>query len=84
MRRRMIFLSLLFSSALLAAGRGGAAATPGEVDAAMGGLDSTNAGEVDAALAALVAGGSRLARLQIRPRTLEDLFLELTGRELRE
>jgi ABC-2 type transport system ATP-binding protein len=28
-------------------------------------------------------GNISLARLQIRPRTLEDLFLELTGRELR-
>ena len=40
--------------------------------------------EVDATLAALIAAGSSLARLQVRPRTLEDLFLELTGRELRE
>lgn len=40
--------------------------------------------EVGATLAALMASGSALARLQVRPRTLEDLFLELTGRELRE
>ncbi|MFI5346609.1 MAG: ABC transporter ATP-binding protein [Elusimicrobiota bacterium] len=40
--------------------------------------------EVDAALGALIASGATLARLQVRPRTLEDLFLELTGRELRE
>ncbi len=40
--------------------------------------------EVDAALAALIASGATLARLKVRPRTLEDLFLELTGRELRE
>ena len=40
--------------------------------------------DVDAALAALIASGASLARLQVRPRTLEDLFLELTGRELRE
>jgi ABC-2 type transport system ATP-binding protein len=31
----------------------------------------------------LLALGISLAHLQIRPRTLEDLFLELTGRELR-
>jgi ABC-2 type transport system ATP-binding protein len=40
--------------------------------------------EVDAALAALIKSGASLARLQVRPRTLEDLFLELTGRGLRE
>ena len=33
---------------------------------------------------ALLAAGIPLARLRIRPRTLEDLFLELTGRGLRE
>jgi ABC-2 type transport system ATP-binding protein len=40
--------------------------------------------DVDAALAALTGAGTRLARLKVRARTLEDLFLELTGRELRE
>jgi ABC-2 type transport system ATP-binding protein len=40
--------------------------------------------DVDAALAALTAGGTSFARLKVRARTLEDLFLELTGRELRE
>ena len=40
--------------------------------------------EVDAAMAALIKSGASLARLQVRPRTLEDLFLELTGRGLRE
>jgi ABC-2 type transport system ATP-binding protein len=40
--------------------------------------------EVDATLAALIASGASLARLKVRARTLEDLFLELTGRELRE
>ncbi|TCO80415.1 ABC-2 type transport system ATP-binding protein [Plasticicumulans lactativorans] len=39
--------------------------------------------DVDAALAALLAAGVPLARLSVRSRTLEDLFLELTGRELR-
>jgi ABC-2 type transport system ATP-binding protein len=40
--------------------------------------------EVEASLDALKAAGSRLAHLRVRPRTLEDLFLSLTGRELRE
>jgi ABC-2 type transport system ATP-binding protein len=40
--------------------------------------------DVDGTLAALVASGSSLRHLQVRPRTLEDLFLELTGRQLRE
>jgi ABC-2 type transport system ATP-binding protein len=39
--------------------------------------------DVNAAVAALLAAGASLARLRIRPRTLEDLFIELTGRELR-
>ncbi|MGH8453107.1 MAG: ABC transporter ATP-binding protein [Nevskiales bacterium] len=39
--------------------------------------------DVDAAIAALLAHGVPLARLKIRPRTLEDLFLQLTGKELR-
>ncbi|PIR15468.1 MAG: ABC transporter ATP-binding protein [Elusimicrobia bacterium CG11_big_fil_rev_8_21_14_0_20_64_6] len=41
-------------------------------------------GEVEKALDALKRGGSRLTHLRVRPRTLEDLFLALTGRELRE
>ena len=40
--------------------------------------------EVEAALDALKKGGSSLTHLRVRPRTLEDLFLALTGRELRE
>jgi ABC-2 type transport system ATP-binding protein len=40
--------------------------------------------DVDATLGALIAGGATLARLKVRPRSLEDLFLELTGKELRE
>jgi ABC-2 type transport system ATP-binding protein len=40
--------------------------------------------DVDGALAALTGAGTRFARLKVRARTLEDLFLELTGRELRE
>ncbi len=39
--------------------------------------------DVRAVVEALVASESRLDRLLIRERTLEDLFLELTGRELR-
>ena len=39
--------------------------------------------DVTAAIRELLARDISLARLQIRPRTLEDLFLELTGRELR-
>ncbi|HUM94983.1 MAG TPA: ABC transporter ATP-binding protein [Candidatus Competibacter sp.] len=39
--------------------------------------------DVNAAIQELIAHGVSLTRLQIRPRTLEDLFLELTGRELR-
>lgn len=40
--------------------------------------------DVNGAVAALLAGGVSLAQLRIRPRTLEDLFIELTGRGLRE
>ncbi|GAB4346943.1 MAG: ABC transporter ATP-binding protein [Gammaproteobacteria bacterium] len=39
--------------------------------------------DVDAAIRELMARGATLARLKIRARTLDDLFLELTGRELR-
>lgn len=39
--------------------------------------------DADGAIRELIAHGVSLTRLQIRPRTLEDLFLELTGRELR-
>ena len=39
--------------------------------------------DVDATLQTLMAKRVSLARLQIRARTLEDLFLELTGKELR-
>ncbi len=49
-----------------------------------GGIVEVMTADVDGALAALRAGGSRLAHLRVRPRTLEDLFLALTGRELRE
>ena len=40
--------------------------------------------DIDHAVATLQAAGISLARLRIRPRTLEDLFLKLTGRELRQ
>lgn len=39
--------------------------------------------DVNATLAQLMQHGASLAGLQVRPRTLEDLFLELTGKELR-
>jgi len=39
--------------------------------------------DVPATLHALEAAGASLRRLRIRERTLEDLFLELTGRDLR-
>jgi ABC-2 type transport system ATP-binding protein len=39
--------------------------------------------DVEQALRALLDRGVPLGRLRIRPRNLEDLFLELTGRELR-
>ncbi len=39
--------------------------------------------DANAAIKELLARDVSLARLQIRPRSLEDLFLELTGRELR-
>ena len=39
--------------------------------------------DVNATLGLLIQHGASLAGLQVRPRTLEDLFLELTGKELR-
>jgi len=39
--------------------------------------------DVEGALRVLLSHGVPLRRLRIRPRNLEDLFLELTGRELR-
>lgn len=39
--------------------------------------------DVNATVALLLGAGVSLAQLKIRPRTLEDLFLELTGKELR-
>ncbi|PIE82700.1 MAG: ABC transporter ATP-binding protein [Candidatus Contendobacter odensis] len=39
--------------------------------------------DVTATIQALLSHGISLAQLQIRPRTLEDLFLELTGQALR-
>jgi ABC-2 type transport system ATP-binding protein len=39
--------------------------------------------DVNATLATLLGAGVSLAELKVRPRTLEDLFLELTGKELR-
>ena len=39
--------------------------------------------DVNATLQQLMQCGASLARLQVRPRTLEDLFFSLTGKELR-
>ncbi len=39
--------------------------------------------DINTTITSLLSHGISLARLQIRARTLEDLFLELTGRELR-
>jgi ABC-2 type transport system ATP-binding protein len=63
--------------------RAGAKPLPGKVVERDGTMEVLTS-EVDAALAALTAAGASLARVKIRARTLEDLFLELTGRELRE
>jgi ABC-2 type transport system ATP-binding protein len=63
--------------------RTGASPLPGKVVERDGTMELMTS-EVDAALAALTAAGASLARVKIRARTLEDLFLELTGRELRE
>jgi ABC-2 type transport system ATP-binding protein len=39
--------------------------------------------DVNATVGTLLSSGVSLAELKVRPRTLEDLFLELTGKELR-
>lgn len=39
--------------------------------------------DVNATIETLLAEGISLQRLEVRPRTLEDLFLQLTGKELR-
>jgi ABC-2 type transport system ATP-binding protein len=39
--------------------------------------------DVNGTIAALLGAGVSLAELKVRPRTLEDLFLQLTGKELR-
>jgi ABC-2 type transport system ATP-binding protein len=39
--------------------------------------------DVNATIAALLGAGVSLAEMRVRPRTLEDLFIELTGKELR-
>lgn len=48
-----------------------------------GGLLELSTADVNGVLAELLDAGASLRRLAIRPRTLEDLFLELTGRDLR-
>jgi ABC-2 type transport system ATP-binding protein len=42
-----------------------------------------HAADINGAVAGMLAAGASLNQLRIRSRTLEDLFLELTGRELR-
>ena len=42
-----------------------------------------NTADVNSTLSELMSHGASLAQLQVRPRTLEDLFIELTGKELR-
>lgn len=42
-----------------------------------------NSNDLNQTIKELIEHGVTLARLQIRPRTLDDLFLELTGKELR-
>lgn len=47
------------------------------------GLAEITTGDVNDTIGRLLGANVSLARLKVRPRTLEDLFLELTGRELR-
>jgi len=59
---------------------------PAQFDAALldaGELWEVSTRDIPAALRSLEHAGASLRRLRIRERTLEDLFLELTGRELR-
>jgi ABC-2 type transport system ATP-binding protein len=48
-----------------------------------GGIAEIMTADVNVAVRRLLEAGVSLAQLKIRPRTLEDLFLELTGKELR-
>ena len=48
-----------------------------------GDLAEITSGDVNASVRALLDAGVPLGQLRIRPRTLEDLFLQLTGKELR-
>jgi ABC-2 type transport system ATP-binding protein len=48
-----------------------------------GDLAEVHTADIDATIATLLAARVSLTHLRIRPRTLEDLFLELTGKELR-
>ena len=47
------------------------------------GLAEILTGDVNGTVQVLVNAGVPLNELRIRPRTLEDLFLELTGKEIR-
>lgn len=50
---------------------------------ARAGVREIHTGDVEGSVRALLNAGVPLHRLKVRQRTLEDLFLELTGRELR-
>lgn len=56
---------------------------PFEVLRRRDGMAEIMSDDVNAVIAGLLAAGVSLERLTIRARTLEDLFLELTGRDLR-
>lgn len=47
------------------------------------GVVEISTSNLDGTIKQLISSGVSLARLQIRPSTLDDLFLELTGKELR-
>ena len=47
------------------------------------GLVELSTADVEATISELIGAGVPLSDLRIRSRTLEDLFIELTGRELR-
>lgn len=52
------------------------------LDKVMGSVEIIS-NDVNQTLACLIEKGASLAHIRIRPRTLEDLFLELTGKDLR-
>lgn len=56
--------------------------SPFTIHATKGHVEITTS-DVNAVVATLIKSNISLARLQVRARTLDDLFLELTGKELR-